>query len=158
MKKETILSKFSKWLDSDEATEVELAEETTEETKEETKLESVLEDGTYELADGRSIVIEGGNLTEVLPAAESEEEAPAMDEELAKEENLSEVEKTESEIMLEKQNVILEDLQAKIIELEKAEPLNSAPQKKKPQEQIKLTSDMDLVTKARVRRYNRKIK
>lgn len=115
--------------------------EDKKETKE-VELESVLEDGTYELADGRSIIIEGGNVTEVMEAAEPEAE-PEMEEtaELSEEEKAAQAAKLAAETKLSEQAKELETLKAQIVELSTAKPLTAAPQKAAPKQIIELNSN-----------------
>ena len=157
--KKSLVEKFTAWLNAEDSTKVELADEPTVDEPTEEKLESVLEDGTYELADGRSIVIDGGNVTEVLPAAE--EEAPA-EEEMAKEETEKAEESKLSEelpedpkaVELAKQKEVIEALELKLAKLEEAKPLSNAPQKKAPKQLIELNSNMSYAERVAANIHN----
>lgn len=141
-------AKFTEWLESTEP-KVELAAEVKTEEPTEVALESVLEDGTYELSDGRSIVIEGGNVTELLPAVEEETEEPAMEEEELK----ADAKKAE-EAKLSAHTKEVEDLKAEIVELNKATPLTAAPAKRTPKERINLNADMSFTERLAANHYN----
>ena len=117
--------------------DTEAPKEETKEPKKEVELESVLEDGTYELADGRSIVIEGGNVTEVMEAPAAEDEA-----ELSEEEKAAVAAKLAAETQLSEQAKELETLKAQVVELSKAKPLNTAPKKAEQKQLIELNSNM----------------
>ena len=113
--------------------------------EEEVKAESVLEDGTYELADGRKIIIKDGDVVEVVEAEAKEEEAPeAVEEEMAKEEPVENTELSEAKKEIENLKSQLE----KLSEVkEEVEPIVAAPIKK---EKAKIELSANMTYKERV--------
>lgn len=115
------------------------AKEVETETKEAVDMASVLEDGDYELADGRTIVISGGDVTEVIPAPEAEEEAPAEEEAKAETPELEKETATEEKAELKEESKEdgkltealseVEKLKAEVAKLSEAKPLTAAPKK-----------------------------
>jgi hypothetical protein len=127
--------------------EVVLAEEPTEEEpkEEEPKEESVVEDGAYELADGRELIIKDGVVVEVAEAEAKEEGAPeAVEEEMAKEEPVEKAELSEAKKEIENLKSQLEKLSAV---KEEVEPIVAAPIKK---EKAKIELSANMTYKERV--------
>jgi hypothetical protein len=142
-KKEKKASEILKDLNTFLFGETKKEEQKSTEEKKDVKLESVLEDGEYELADGRMIIIEGGNVTEVRPAPEAEEtEAEAEDLGKHEDEEEEDKQKLAAQTKEDLQLKAIEELKAEVVKLSLAKPLNNAPAKKAPKELIEITSSM----------------
>lgn len=119
---------------------------------EEVKAESVLEDGEYELADGRMLVIEGGNVTDVKEA-DPQEEAPSASEAPAAEAEMS-AEKSELSSMVEE----IKNLKGQLEKLSAApkevtEPISAAP-KKAEKSRIELSANMSYKQRVLAQTFN----
>ena len=128
-KSEEIIQNFTNWLKGDAP--VNLAEEPKTKEATEVKFELNAPDGEYISADGGVITIsdnsisyaEGMTEEEAAPVEESAEELAEEPKEEPKTE-LSEAEKLNQTLLAS-----VEELKAKVVELEKVEKISSAPQK-----------------------------
>ena len=126
-KSEEIIQNFTNWLKGDAP--VNLAEEPKTEEATEVKFELNAPDGEYISADGGVITISDNSIsyaegmTEEQPVEEAEAELAEEPKEEPKTE-LSEAEKLNQTLLAS-----VEELKAKVVELEKVEKISSAPQK-----------------------------